>query len=119
MTHLNLLCGNKPTNSAVLLFCVNPQPEPVFEQRHGSFVVTLWRHWLTDQLLAEYNLNSRQLQAIDYLKSNERIANADYQKLSGVNRKTAARDLDGLVERGIIDRIGEKRGIHYVLRHRK
>jgi hypothetical protein len=27
--------------------------------------------------------------------------------------------LDGLVERGIIDRIGEKRGIHYVLKHRK
>lgn len=94
-------------------------PEPVFEQRHGSFVVTLWRHWLTDQLLAEYNLNSRQLQAIGYLKSNERITNADYQKLSGVHRKTAARDLDGLVERGIIDRIGEKRGIHYVLKHKK
>jgi hypothetical protein len=94
-------------------------PEPEFEERHGSFIVTLWRHWLTDQVLGKYNLNERQIRAIAYLKSNERITNADYQKLSGANRKTAARDLDVMVERGIVDRLGEKRGIHYVLKVRK
>lgn len=94
-------------------------PEPVFEERHGSFIVTLWRHWLTDEVLSKYNLNERQIRAITYLKSNERITNADYQKLSGANRKTAARDLDVMVAMGIVDRLGEKRGIHYVLKVRK
>lgn len=30
-------------------------------------------------------------------------------------RKTAARDLDDLVEKGVLERLGEKRGIYYVL----
>jgi len=94
-------------------------PEPVFEERHGSFIVTLWRHWLTGEVLGKHNLNERQIRAITYLKSNERITNADYQKLSGANRKTAARDLDVMVAMGIVDRLVEKRGIHYVLKVRK
>ena len=27
-------------------------PEPQFEQRSGSFVITLWRDWLTMEVLA-------------------------------------------------------------------
>jgi hypothetical protein len=35
-------------------------PEPDFQQRGGEFVVTVWRDWLTEQVLAAANLNDRQ-----------------------------------------------------------
>jgi len=90
-------------------------PEPDFAQRGGEFTITLWRDWLTSEVLAEFRLNDRQFQAIVFLKINRRITNQEYQQITGVIRKTAARDLDELVEKGLIERIGEKRGSHYVL----
>jgi ATP-dependent DNA helicase RecG len=94
-------------------------PEPDFEQRQGFFVLTLWRDWLTNEVLAGFHLNERQLQAITYLKTHRRITNSEYQKLTGLIRKTAARDLNTLVEKGIVERRGEKRSSHYVLKRRQ
>ena len=94
-------------------------PEPDFEQRGPHFVVTLWRDWLTTEVLAGFELNERQLQAVDYVKKTGRIANFEYQQLTGATRKTAARDLEDLVEKKIFVRLGEKRGSHYVLAGKK
>ena len=94
-------------------------PEPQFEQRSGSFVITLWRDWLTAKVLAELDLNNRQVQAVTHVKRIGRISNSEYQQLTGTTRKTAARDLDGLVEKKVFLRVGEKRGSYYVLAERK
>lgn len=94
-------------------------PEPSFELRAGSFVITLWRDWLTDDVLAGYGLNDRQLQAIAYLKVNNSITNAEYQRVTGATSKTSVRDLGSLVEKSIVERRGEKRATHYVLKGRK
>ena len=94
-------------------------PEPDFEQRAGQFVVTLWRDWLTDNVLASLHLNKRQHRGVLYIKKVGRINNSDYQGLTGCIRKTAARDLDGLVEKGVLERVGEKRGAYYVMARRK
>jgi ATP-dependent DNA helicase RecG len=94
-------------------------PEPDFEQRQGFFVLTLWRDWLTNEVLARFHLNERQLQAITYLKIHRRITNSEYQNLTGLIRKTAARDLNTLVEKGIVERRGEKRSSYYVLKRRQ
>jgi predicted HTH transcriptional regulator len=91
-------------------------PEPDFTQRGGEFTTTLWREWLTDKVLAGFNLNERQLKAIICLKSKSRITNLEYQQITGAARKTAARDLGGLVEKGIVELKGEKRSSHYVLK---
>jgi predicted HTH transcriptional regulator len=91
-------------------------PEPDFAQRGGEFTTTLWREWLTDKVLAGFNLNERQLKAITCLKSQSRITNLEYQQITGAARKTAARDLGGLVEKGIIELKGEKRSSHYVVK---
>ena len=91
-------------------------PEPDYELRAGSFVLTLWRDWLTEKVLAGLNLNERQLKAIVCLKSKSRITNLEYQQITGAARKTAARDLGGLVEKGIVELKGEKRSSHYVLK---
>ncbi|SEM59442.1 Putative ATP-dependent DNA helicase recG C-terminal [Syntrophus gentianae] len=50
----------------------NGLPEPQFDQRSGSFVITLWRDWLTDQVMAALALNDRQRQALAYLKTQQK-----------------------------------------------
>lgn len=92
-------------------------PEPDFEQRAGSFVITLWRDWLTDDVLTQYNLNARQQQAVEYLKANREITNRQYQDLTGAISQTALRDLRSLIELGLVDKVGKTgRGAYYRLR---
>ncbi len=94
-------------------------PEPDFEQRGPHFVVTVWRDWLTDEVLAGFNLNERQLKAVAHVKKISNINNSHYQKITGATRKTATRDLDDLVGKNIFLRVGQKRGIHYILARKK
>lgn len=94
-------------------------PEPEFAQSGGEFVVTLWRDWLTDAVLAEFNLTERQKKIISFLKSHARITNAECQDLTGAARKSISRDLGGLVDIGLLIRIGERRGVYYVLARSK
>lgn len=94
-------------------------PEPEFAQSGGDFVVTLWRDWLTDAVLAEFGLNERQNMIIVFLKSHARITNAECQSLTGAARKATSRDLGRLVDAGLLIRVGERRGVYYVLARSK
>jgi predicted HTH transcriptional regulator len=94
-------------------------PEPEFSQSGREFVVTLWRDWLTDAVLAEFRLNDRQKKIISFIKSHARITNAECQNLTGAARKAISRDLGGLVDAGLLVRIGERRGVYYVLARSK
>lgn len=78
-------------------------------------MLTLWRNRLTPDFLATLNLNDRQMQALAYVREAGRITNAEHRRLTGAIPKTATRDLEGLVEKGLLARGGEKRGAHYVL----
>ncbi len=87
-----------------------------FEQRGGDFVVTIFRDWLTADVLSRLGLNERQLLAVFEVKTSGRIGNASYRKLTGTTSKTASRDLEDLVLRGGLARSGRTgRGTHYVL----
>jgi ATP-dependent DNA helicase RecG len=91
-------------------------PSPDFEERSGQFVITLWRDWLTEEVLVSLGLNKRQQQAITYLKTVNSIANTEYQTILGVAKRTAHRDLSDLMEKGVIERIGTTgKGTIYVL----
>jgi len=90
-------------------------PEPEFREDGDHFVLTLWRDWLTPAVMQQLAVSDRQKQAILFVRTNGRIANRDLQQLTGVVRKTAARDLDDLVSKGILARRGSGRGVHYVL----
>ncbi len=91
-------------------------PEPQFEQRGGSFVITLWRDWLTAEVLAGYDLNERQIKAIHYLKLHRTITNAIYQMESLASKRTASRDLEGLIGRELIEKVGTTgKGVYYRL----
>lgn len=77
-------------------------PEPDFTQGPGEFVVTLWRDWLTESALMGLRLSDRQLMAIPYLKISRLITNAEYRQVTGVTERTAGRDLDDMVQKGVL-----------------
>jgi ATP-dependent DNA helicase RecG len=55
--------------------------------------------------------------AVLYLKQNKEITNSEYQKLNGVSKPTASRELSVLIKKGIIERLGRTgRGTIYVLK---
>jgi hypothetical protein len=90
-------------------------PLPQSEQRGNQFVVTLWRDWLTADVLSGLRLNDRQCQAIVHVKIEGRIGNLEHRRLTGAIKKTATRDLDDLVARGLLIKIGTTgRGVHFV-----
>ncbi len=91
-------------------------PEPDFEQRGPHFVVTLWRDWLTAKVLDEIGLNDRQMKAVTHVKTHGRITNKDYRELTETIIRTASRDLEDLVIKGVMRKIGVTgRNAHYVL----
>jgi len=90
-------------------------PEPDFEQRGPHFVVTVWRDWLTEDVVDRLKLNDRQIAGLKILKVERKITTMEYQKLVGCSRRTAARDLDELLDKGVIARKGVGRGAHYVM----
>ncbi len=90
-------------------------PEPDFEQHGPHFVVTIWRDWLTEEIITSFGLNERQMKAIEYLKSHGRITNADYQRVAACPQRTATRDLNKLVQDGIVTLEGKGRGAQYRL----
>lgn len=91
-------------------------PGPDFEQRAGQFVVTLWRDWLTGEIVSVLGINERQKKAISYVRQEGRISNTIYQTLTCVAKRTAHRDLTELVEKGVFRRVGKTgKGTFYEL----
>ena len=91
-------------------------PEPDFRQDGGQWVATLWRDWLTDSALSELGISERQRMAIAFAKDRQAITNSRYQKLAGVAKRTAHRDLTDLVEKGVFVKIGTTgKGTHYIV----
>jgi ATP-dependent DNA helicase RecG len=88
-------------------------PEPNYELRAGSFVLTLWRDWLTAEVMAGFHLNERQLKGLACLRTEGRLTSGRYQELTGISRQTASRDLEDMVKRGILNRYGDRRGTFY------
>jgi ATP-dependent DNA helicase RecG len=79
-------------------------PEPEFNQQPCEFGATLWRDWLTDSVIANLDLSERQRAVLPHLKLHRRITNAEYREITGVTDRTASRDLDDLVGKGVLER---------------
>lgn len=91
-------------------------PEPEFVQEGDQFVLRLWRDWLTAELVASLDLNDRQSKALGHLKTQRRITNREYRQLAGTIARTAARDLDDLVAKGVLKKVGATgRSTYYTL----
>ncbi|GAB4571862.1 MAG: ATP-binding protein [Anaerolineae bacterium] len=106
-------------------------PAPVFEETAGGVRVTLRSvAQQEDTTLAPpapafngmfrgQEINPRQEYALDFLinRGNPRITNKDFQELCpDVHAETLRRDFADLVNKGILVKMGQKRGSYYVLK---
>lgn len=91
-------------------------PEPEFHPEGERFVAIIRRDWLTDVVVEVLALNERQRKAIAYVREHTRITNTDYRRLADTIKKTASRDLDDLIAKGVLKRVGTTgRGTYYCL----
>ena len=71
-------------------------------ERDGGFLLTISKDTLGKEYLEKLGLNERQVKAIEYLKLNTSITNKEYQSLFDITDRTALRDLDDLVTKGLV-----------------
>ena len=91
-------------------------PIPVFESSATSFTLTFRKDALTDEGLRRLGLSERQIRAVHFIRERGSIGNADYQVLTGVARRTAARDMEQMEAWGVATRFAQSgRAVRYVL----
>jgi len=62
-----------------------------------------------------FDVSDRQLKAMKMIRKNGEITTGDYVKRFRVREKTALREINELIKKGFLKRIGRGRAIHYVL----
>lgn len=95
-------------------------PPPQFSIESGYFVVTFFgqegvpgKLQIASELLLK--LDVRQKKIIDFVRENGRISRAECVKQLKVSPKTATRELNSLVELGILEAKGKGPSTHYAL----
>lgn len=92
-------------------------PAPSFEEYQNGFQVTFRKDVYTEEYLRKLGLNDRQIKAVMQIKVEGSINLASFKELAPeVTDKTLYRDLQNLVERGVLEEFGEKRGRKYKIR---
>ena len=94
-------------------------PPPEFKATPYSFTVTLRnvRQRRAAPAAWERSMNERQLKALNYVREQGSITNREYQALCpNVSSETLRLDLKDLVDRGVLLRIGAKKGTYYILK---
>jgi ATP-dependent DNA helicase RecG len=95
-------------------------PPPKFRATSYSFTVTLERNENERRAAVptwSHSMNERQTRALTYVRESGSITNREYQRLcSDVSAETLRRDLADLVKRGILLKIGSKKGTTYILK---
>lgn len=93
---------------------------PKFEAKPHRFSVILYNDRDQSRPQAqgwENNMNERQMKAVEYLQRNGSITNSEYRELCPhVGAESLRLDLADLVGRGILLKIGDKRGTRYILK---
>ena len=92
---------------------------PDFEAKPYSFTVRL--HNTRERLPAAKrwpsNMNERQMRAMSFLEEHGRITNRDYRQLCPtMNPETLRLDLVDLIDKGLLLKIGDKKGTYYILK---
>ncbi len=92
---------------------------PVFEAKPYSFTVRLYNtiERLPPRRQWPSGMNERQMKAMTFLEQEGRISNRDYRQLCpDVNPETLRLDLVDLVDKGLLLKIGDKKGTYYILK---
>ncbi len=94
------------------------QPPPEFKATPYSFTVTLTRKKTSPRIQPwTRQMNERQTRALTYVRENGSITNREYQTLCpNVSAETLRLDLSDLVEKGVLLKIGVKKGTYYIIK---
>lgn len=92
-------------------------PEPEFVLiRNKEFRTIMPRDYLTEHVLSRMGLNERQVKAIKLIKEKMAISLSDIQVFYvTTTRKTLYRDLQNLVDKGLVKAQGDRKGRKYAL----
>lgn len=114
---------------------VQGHPQPKFNATNYSFTVTMSN--MRDKRMVQnivvtapnatppgdgspatqLTVNERQARVLQYIREHGRITNRDYQTLvPNVSPETLRMDLADLVDKGVLMRVGEKKGTYYILK---
>lgn len=88
--------------------------EPEFFQDGDSWVVRLWRDWLTEEALRRIGLTARQTQGMLAAKLERRITTQAYMASTATTRATAKRDIENIVTLGLLEAVGAGRSAAYI-----
>ena len=91
---------------------------PVFNATPHSFNVTLSnRRERPSAPKWTHSMNERQMQALAYVRQYGHITNSEYRRLCPqVSAETLRLDLVDLINKGLLLKIGSKKGTHYILK---
>lgn len=89
--------------------------DPIFLITENFFRISLKNNSISIGVEKDFKLNGRQRKAMEYLKENKKIKSEIYSKLCNVSIPTAVSDLNDLVEKRYLRKIGEYRGAYYEL----
>jgi ATP-dependent DNA helicase RecG len=92
---------------------------PKFDAKTHRFTVTLYNTKDPARVVQEWeqNMNDRQIKAVEYLQRHGAITNREYRELCAhVGAETLRLDLADLVTKGVLLKIGDKRGTRYILK---
>ncbi|MBL0201324.1 MAG: winged helix-turn-helix transcriptional regulator [Chitinophagaceae bacterium] len=82
--------------------------KPSIEFNEPYLQVTLWKK-------AETKLEPTRTEILDFVRAKGRVSSGDYAEKFGGSTKTASRHLNDLVDEGVLQRDGEKKGTRYFL----
>jgi len=60
-------------------------------------------------------LNERQIKAIEYLRQHRYITNREYRKINEIGKVVSAKELNLMMGKGILRRVGKGRTLRYEL----
>lgn len=91
-------------------------PRPEFAAGMGNFIVRFRKAPAAIQPVDAAELSDRQRRAIAYVREHGRITTRQYEELLQVSNRQARRDLNALVNRGVLARSGGGPTTYYTLR---
>ena len=109
------------TNRVIKEMKENNLPEPEFRNLSGGFEVTLigpgkaFGEEIEKEKLHILDINERQKKAIGYIKMHGPITGSIYQKINKLGKVYSIKELNDMVLKGIIRKVGKGRSTKYTL----
>ncbi|RPI58498.1 MAG: hypothetical protein EHM56_01620 [Chloroflexi bacterium] len=95
---------------------------PIFAEERHQFTISLYgaaaREDITPSIVSDQAAQwgqERQAKALEYVTAYGQITRGEYASLTGVAKSEAYRELQEMVDKGVVARRGRGRGVHYTL----